>query len=241
MAYLTVDKLSKTFTTPGGRQVHALSDVSFSLDRGRILSIVGHNGSGKTTLLNCIRRAFPIDAGHIILGGSSLGNGNNTVVSVFQDVTVGVVPSMTAMENLALVQLGRGGRFLWSLPGRRYRGAIRGFLHEADLLERFKAFENTPVSELSGGQRQQLAVVMAMMREPTVLLLDEFVASLDPVVKEEVLSWTKAWIRRKSVTTLMVTHDHTLAETWGDMVLELTDGRVSRLAAVSGTPAGQTK
>ena len=240
MAYLTVNKLSKTFTTPGGRQIGALSDVSFTVDRGRILSIVGHNGSGKTTLLNCIRGAFPFDQGEIIINGSSSSNGRKAVISVFQDVSIGVVPSMTAIENLALVQSGGGG-FLWSLPSRRYRNSIRGFLAEADLLERFEAFESTPVSELSGGQRQQLAIVMAMMREPTILLLDEFVASLDPTVKEEVLSWTKAWIRKKSVTTLMVTHDHALAETWGDVVLELTDGRVSRFAAASGTSVGQTK
>lgn len=237
MAYLTVNNLSKTFTTPGGRQICALSDVSFTVERGRILSIVGHNGSGKTTLLSCIRGAFPFDRGQILINGSSSNNGKKAVVSVFQDVSIGVVPSMTALDNLALVQSSRGGGFLWSLPGRRYRQQIREFLREADLLERFEAFETTPVSELSGGQRQQLAIVMAMMREPTVLLLDEFVASLDPVVKEEVLSWTKAWIRKKGVTTLMVTHDHTLAETWGDSVLELTDGRVTRFGAAGGAPA----
>lgn len=239
MTYLAVENLSKTFTTPGGRQVRALADVSFTLDQGRILSIVGHNGSGKTTLLNCIRGAFPSDSGHVAIGGSSNHRGKNTLVSVFQDVSIGVVSSMTTMENLALVQSGRGDGFLWSLPGRRYRESIRKFLREADLLERFEAFETTPVSELSGGQRQQLAIIMAMMREPTVLLLDEFVASLDPVVKEEVLSWTKAWIRKKNVTTLMVTHDHALAELWGDMVLELTDGRVTRFAAAGSTSVGQ--
>jgi len=241
MAYLTVDNLSKTFTTPGGREIHALSDVSFSIEeRGRILSIVGHNGSGKTTLLNCIRGAFPFDHGQVIINGS-LSNHGRKVVSVFQDVSIGVVPSMTALENLALVQSGRGLGFLWSLPGRRYRQSIQEFLREADLLERFETFENTPVSELSGGQRQQLAIVMAMMREPTVLLLDEFVASLDPTVKQEILTWTKAWVRRKNVTTLMVTHDHALAEAWGDMVLELTDGRVTRFAGARGDSAGQAR
>jgi putative ABC transport system ATP-binding protein len=239
MAYLAVNNLNKTFTTPGGRQICALSDVSFAVERGRILSIVGHNGSGKTTLLNCIRRAFPFDRGEILIGGSSASDGQRAVVSVFQDVSIGVVPSMTAMENLALVQSGRSSGFLWSLPGRRYRLPIRDFLREADLLERFEAFESTPVSELSGGQRQQLAIVMAMMREPAVLLLDEFVASLDPVVKEEVLSWTKAWVRRKGVTTLMVTHDLGLAETWGDNVLELTDGRVTRFVEAGGVSAGR--
>lgn len=230
MAYLTVNNLSKTFTTPGGRQIRALSDVNFAIERGCILSVVGHNGSGKTTLLNCIRGVLPFDTGEITINGEPSGDCTQAVVSVFQDVSVGVVLSMTALENLALVQSGNGGGFLWSLPTHRYRASIDSFLREAELLERFKVFENTPVSELSGGQRQQLAIVMAMMREPTILLLDEFVASLDPTVKEEVLTWTKDWIRRKHVTTLMVTHDHKLAEAWGDMVLELTDGRVTRFS-----------
>lgn len=236
MTYLNVNKVSKTFTTPGGRQIRALSNVSFTVERGHVLSIVGHNGSGKTTLLNCIRGAFPIDGGAINIKGSS-HNKSNAIVSVFQDVSIGVVPSMTALENLALVQSGRGRGFLCSLPSRRYRESIRSFLHSADLLERFEAFQSTPVSELSGGQRQQLAIVMAMMREPAILLLDEFVASLDPVVREEVLSWTKTWVRKRKVTTLMVTHDHALAETWGDMVLELTDGQVTRFEATNSAAA----
>jgi putative ABC transport system ATP-binding protein len=218
--------------------VHALSDVSFVLEEGAILCIVGHNGSGKTTLLNCVRRTYPIDSGSILIGGAPL-NGRHTVASVYQDVSIGVVPSMTAFENLSLVQSTSGNRFLWTIPARRYRSAIREFLEEADLLERFRAFENTPVSEMSGGQRQQLAIVCAMMRrpKPNLLLLDEFVASLDPTIREEILQWTKTWIRRRALTTLMVTHDHALAESWGDLVLELTDGRVTRFSVVGGQPA----
>ncbi len=223
MPYLIVSNLSKSFTTPGGREVRALNDVSFSLEQGQILSIVGHNGSGKSTLLACIRREWSFDSGNVTTAGS-------TVVSVFQDVSVGVVPSMTAYENLALVQSARGNGFLWSIPTRHYRRDIDAFLSDAGLLKRFEAFRHTPVSDLSGGQRQYLASVMAMMREPDVLLLDEFVASLDPAVKDELLSWTRSWIRKKKVTTLMVTHDPTLAESWGDVVLELADGQMVRFS-----------
>lgn len=236
MAYLTVTNLSKSFTTPGGRVVQALCDLSFSLEQGQILSVVGHNGSGKSTLLNCVRRAFPIDGGQISIDGCGNNGRAARIVSVFQDVSVGVVPSMTASENLALVQSGRGGGFLWSIPSRRYGHHIRQFLREAELLGRFEAFLSTPVAELSGGQRQQLAIVMAMMREPTVLLLDEFVGSLDPVVKGEVLKWTHTWIRKKNVTTIMVTHDHSLAESWGDWVLELTDGHLTRFSQAATIP-----
>src|SRR4051812_32831864 len=116
MPYLVVQNVSKTFTTPGGRVVHALSNLGFSLEQGEILCVVGHNGSGKSTLLNCIRRAFPLDSGHIEINGAR-GNGCAArVVSVFQDVSIGVVPSMTAFENLALVNAGNDPSFFWSMP-----------------------------------------------------------------------------------------------------------------------------
>ncbi|MBL8827107.1 MAG: ATP-binding cassette domain-containing protein [Planctomycetaceae bacterium] len=228
--------MSKSFATPGGRVVCALSDVNFALEEGQILSILGHNGSGKTTLLNCVRQVFSFDAGEITVAGSRLNGQRANIVSVFQDVSLGVVPSMTAFENLALAKSSGANDFLWSFPATRYQVAISEFLREADLEDRFDAYRHTPVAELSGGQRQQLALLMAMVRigdtqaSPAILCLDEFVANLDPVVKEDILGWSRGWIRRKRITTIMVTHDHALAERWGDLVLELTDGRVTRFS-----------
>jgi putative ABC transport system ATP-binding protein len=213
--FLLAKNLGKRFTTPGGREIVALD------------SVIGHNGAGKTTLLEIIRRSILADTGVVTVDGVDIRRSDAQIVSVFQDVAVGVIPSMTALENLAFVY-SRQVSYLWSIPGRQYRKRIHRYLEEANLLNRFLAFENTPVCELSGGQRQQLAIAMAMLRNPTVLLLDEFVASLDPHVRQEILVWTRNWILRNQITTVMVTHEHELAESWGDSVLELADGKVVR-------------
>ena len=234
MPYLKVNNLSKTFVTPGGREIRALHNLSFTLEKGQILSVVGSNGAGKTTLLNCLRRFFPSDEGTIEIDGQPLQTVDSCIASVFQDVGFGVVDSMTPMENLALVE-STNMPFLWSFPLRRYSEKIHDFLKNANLLDRFLEFENTPVSEISGGQRQQVAIAMAMMRHPQVLLLDEFVANLDPVVRDDILVWVQDWIRANKVTTLMITHDHALAESWGDLVLELCDGERIRFSETNSS------
>ena len=238
MSHLQVDDLSKTFITPGGREVPALKGVSFSLQRGEILSVIGHNGSGKTSLLNCLRRAFSWDQGRILVDDTPVTNMRSEVVSVFQDVGLGVVGSMTPLENLSLV-FSRRLSYLLTFPERRFQRDIHAFLKRAGLQKRFRSFENTPVWELSGGERQQVAIIMAMMRSPSILLLDEFVANLDPTVREDLLRWTRSWILEHRITTLMVTHDHELAESWGDHVLELSDGNLVRFEKAKHAPEGR--
>ena len=225
MAYLEVKHLGKSFTSPSGHITQALKDVSFKVDRGEILSVVGHNGAGKTTLFNCIRKVVQWDEGEILIDGESINPKKIKVVSVYQDVCKGVVPTMTPLDNMSLIYSNELSYF-WSFPKKRFGKRIESFANGTVLAKRFLSFRNTPVSELSGGQRQQLAIVMAMMRQPNVLLLDEFVASLDREIRDEVLQLTKKWIRQNQITTLMITHDPHLAKTWGDRLLELSDGAV---------------
>ena len=234
MKYLSIHNLDKTFTSPGGRVTQALTQISLELEKGSILSVIGHNGSGKTTLLNCIRRSFELDRGEILINGQDVRKATPRVVSVYQDVDAGIIWSMTALECLTLVMSDEPS-FMWSFPCRRYRGRIYKFLSSVGLAERFAEFEHTLVSDLSGGQCQQLAIVMAMLRKPELLLLDEFVANLDPVVSADVLVWSKKYIKEKQITTVMVTHNHDLAESWGDYVLELQEGRVVRFSRVANS------
>lgn len=234
MTYLSIHNLDKTFTSPGGRVTHALTQISLELEKGSILSVIGHNGSGKTTLLNCIRRSFELDRGEILINGQDVRKATPRVVSVYQDVDAGIIWSMTALECLTLVMSDEPS-FMWSFPCRRYRGRIYKFLSSVGLAERFAEFEHTLVSDLSGGQCQQLAIVMAMLRKPELLLLDEFVANLDPVVSADVLVWSKKYIKEKQITTVMVTHNHDLAESWGDYVLELHEGRVIRFSRAANS------
>lgn len=227
MSYLSINNLHKRFVTPGGREILALQGVSLEIEQGDILCIVGHNGSGKTTLLSCLRQNFPYDGGSILIDGSPLKTQKQNIVSVFQDIGLGVVGSMTALENLSLV-FSREPGFMVGFPKHRFSGRIVAFLEEIGLRERFDSFGESPVSELSGGQRQQVAIVMAMMRRPDILLLDEFAANLDTNVKSTLLPWMHNWIFKNRITTLMVTHDTLLSETWGNWVLELSNGALVR-------------
>ncbi len=232
MAFLEIDNIRKVFVAPNGQETVALNGLSFSLEEGEILSIVGHNGSGKTTLLNCLRQSFPLDGGDVRINGKRLDNQTLRIVSVYQDVCAGIVPSMTPVENLSLIFSQEPG-FLSSIPTRKYRKEISDMIDASPWAERIRSFQNTPVVNLSGGQRQQLAIFMAMMRRPDVLLLDEFIASLDQEVRDEILEWTKEWIRTNNVTTLIVTHDRELAQSWSDRILELQNGNL-----LSDSPTG---
>ncbi len=234
MKYLSIHNLDKTFTSPGGRVTQALTRISLELGKGSILSVIGHNGSGKTTLLNCIRRSCNPDRGEILINGQDVQKATPRMVSVYQDVDAGIIWSMTALECLTLV-MSYEPSFMWSFPCRRYRDRIYKFLSSVGLAERFVEFEHTLASDLSGGQRQQLAIVMAMLRKPELLLLDEFVANLDPAVCADVLVWSKKYIKEKQITTVMVTHDHDLAESWSDYVLELHEGRVVRFSKAANS------
>ena len=218
----------------------ALVDFNLKLEKGTILSVIGHNGSGKTTLLNCIRGTItPDDSGVILVNDKDIRRGDTRIVSVFQDVDAGIIPSMTAIENLVVALSGKLS-FLWSFPCRHFKEKIYDFLKSIDMYKRFSEFEHSVVSDLSGGQRQQLAIIMAMLRKPELLLLDEFVANLDPKVSEDILGWTKQYIRESKITTIMVTHDHALAGTWGDYLLEMREGAIVRLTPVNGQMIAQS-
>jgi putative ABC transport system ATP-binding protein len=227
-AYLRIHDLEKTFTTQAGRVNKALDHLTLELNKGGILSVIGPNGSGKTTLLNCIRNSCDYSGGIIMVNGQDIRNVTPRVVSVYQDIGEGVIGSMTALECLTLV-MSENSSFLLSFPCKRYKKRLFAFLSSVGLADRFAEFEHTRVADLSGGQQQQLAIVMAMMREPELLLLDEFVANLDPKVSSEILQWTKEHIIQKGITTIMVTHNHKLAESWGDYILELNEGKNVRL------------
>ena len=181
--------------------------------------------------MNCLRKNIVPDSGSIYINDIILDKQNSNIVSVFQDVGIGVATSMTPMENLALV-FSKSFKFKFHNPSRYFNDDINLFLDSSGLRDRFSEYENTPVSELSGGQRQQVAILMAIMRKPQILLLDEFVSNLDPTVKNEILDWIKIWIKKNNITTIMVTHDHKLANDWGDKVLELFNGSVVKFKEI---------
>jgi len=207
----------------------ALDNVSLTLNDGDFVTMVGSNGAGKSTLLNAIAGMFPLDNGRIILNGNEITHLSEhqraaVIGRVFQDPLTGTAAHMTVEENLVMAWK-RGQR-------RRLRRAIRfqerSFFQEqlARLGLGLEDRLTTKVGLLSGGQRQALTLLMATLRKPQLLLLDEHIASLDPRTAEIVMDLTCRIVEEQQLTAIMVTHNLEQALSAGNRTVMMHEGRI---------------
>ncbi len=228
-ADLLVSGLRKVFFPGTANEVVALHGVDLDIPAGQFVTMIGSNGSGKSTLLNAVAGTFPVTAGKVVLGGSDVTKQSEhvrsrTIGRVFQDPRAGTAPSMTIEENLAIALLRSRRSGLRFGVTKRRREAMRGQLSRLGmgLEDRLKA----GVNKLSGGQRQAMSLLMATIAEPSLLLLDEHTAALDPKVAATIMSLTAAIVTERGLTTLMVTHNMELALRYGDRLIMMHAGRV---------------
>lgn len=233
---LELNDIRKTFFAGTPNEVRALQGVTLAIERGSFVCLIGTNGSGKSTLLNAVAGSFLVESGRIELDGEDITKWAEhrrarLIGRVFQDPFSGTAPSMTIAENLALAS--RRGR-------RRGPSLALTSARHAKLLERVQAMGlnledrlNNPIGTLSGGQRQSLTLLMASMVKPSLLLLDEHTAALDPKSADQVIRLTKEMINKDQLTTLMVTHSMQQAASLGDRVIMMDRGRI--VFDVSGT------
>lgn len=226
---LKLEGLWKYFNRDTVNEMVALRNLSLEIGPGEAVMVVGSNGAGKSTLLNVIAGVFPPDQGSISLAGTDITSQLEHrraafVARVFQDPLAGTAATMTLEENLVLA-LRRG-------ETRRLRRAIRD--RERDFFRERLAglglgLENRlteKVGLLSGGQRQAVALLMATLKEPRVLLLDEPTAALDPQTASLVTSLIQKIITNQHLTTLMVTHDLKQALELGGRIMMMHEGQV---------------
>ena len=226
---LVCRRLRKTFNAglPGSRP--ALDGVDLALARGDFVVVIGSNGAGKSTLLNTIAGAISPDGGSIVLDGVDITRmaahrRAGSITRVFQDPIVGTAAAMTIEENLALAeQRGKVRGLAFHLNSRKrddYRGRLAALkLGLEDRLE-------TPVAQLSGGQRQALSLIMAVLSRPKLLLLDEHTAALDPRTAEIVMAATLMVVCDNALTALMVTHNMRQAIETGNRLVMMDAGRI---------------
>lgn len=226
---LELKEVHKTFQKGTANENHVLKGISLTVNEGDFISFIGGNGSGKSTLLNSIAGTFPLDKGTMHLDGKELNQLAEEVRAkdisrVFQDPMMGTAPRMTVGENLAIA-LNRGDR----------RGFKRTLNDETT--ERFKELLsdvglnlenklNTEVGLLSGGQRQVIALLMATIRKPKLLLLDEHIAALDPKATEVVMTLTEKIIQEQNITSLMITHNMQHAIDYGNRLIMMDAGKI---------------
>lgn len=232
---IRIEHCWKTFgaggaTEPSATMVHALRDLSLDIAAHEFIVVIGTNGSGKSTLLNAIAGTILPDAGRIVIDGVDVTRMEDFqrarfIGRVFQNPFSGTAPSMTVAENLRLANLrglGKGMRIGLT------RGELERFRERSAELEMgLEKRMDTPIGLLSGGQRQALTLLMATLREPRILLLDEHTAALDPRSAEGVMTLTERVIERYHLTTLMVTHDMSEAARYGSRLLMMHMGEIA--------------
>lgn len=226
---LRVNGISKTFNSGTINEKVAISNLSLTLEEGDFVTLIGGNGAGKSTLLNCIAGVYEVDQGSIIideLDVTKLPEHKRAKIigRVFQDPMMGTAANMGIEENLALAyRRGEPRGLKWGINNKE-RELYRKYLSQLEL-----GLENRlsdKVGLLSGGQRQALTLLMAILKKPKLLLLDEHTAALDPKTAEKVLQLTDKFVKQDNLTTLMVTHNMRNAIEYGNRLIMMHEGRI---------------
>ena len=225
MAVLEVKNIQKSFA---GTQV--LKGVSFSLEKGQVLAIIGSSGSGKTTLLRCLNFLETPDAGEIRVNGSLLTGQNLTDAQIRQNrLHFGLVfqnfnlfPQYTVLENITMAPT-----LLKKAPADRIRSNALALLEKVGLSQKANAYPY----QLSGGQQQRVAIARALALNPEVLCFDEPTSALDPELTNEVLRVIRS-LKNQDNTMVVVTHEMDFARSVADVVIYMADGVIEEM----GTP-----
>ena len=207
---LNISEVEKTFNPGTINEKKALNGINLHLSEGDFVTVIGGNGAGKSTMLNMIAGVYPVDCGSIVIDGVDITHlpeykRAKYLGRVFQDPMTGTAADMQIEENLALAARRGKRRTLRVGITSKERAEYKELLKILGL-----GLENrltAKVGLLSGGQRQALTLLMATLKKPKLLLLDEHTAALDPKTAAKVLEITNKLVAENNLTTLMVTHN----------------------------------
>lgn len=226
---LEIKNIYKTFNAGTVNEKRALKGVNLTLEDGDFVTVIGGNGAGKSTLLNAIAGVWPVDEGEIIIDGKNVTKLPEHkraayLGRVFQDPMTGTAATMGIEENLALAK--RRGKSRLLRPGitRQEREEYHELLKILGLGLEDRL--TSKVGLLSGGQRQALTLLMATLKKPQLLLLDEHTAALDPKTAAKVLEITDMIVNRDHLTTMMITHNMRDAITHGNRLIMMWEGKI---------------
>ena len=226
---LKVTNIYKTFNGGTINEKAALQGVNLTLKEGDFVTVIGGNGAGKSTLLNAVAGTFSVDKGKIIIGEQEVTGlpeykRAKLLGRVFQDPMMGSAADMWIEENLALAYRRGGMRTLrWGIS-KKEREYYKQLLKSLDLGLEDRL--TTKVGLLSGGQRQALTLLMATLKKPKLLLLDEHTAALDPKTASKVLEISNKIVKENKLTTLMITHNMHDAIAYGNRLIMMDEGKI---------------
>lgn len=227
---LEIQNVRKTFNPNTVNEKVALNGLSLSLNDGDFVTVIGGNGAGKSTMLNAVAGVFPVDTGCILIDGNDVTRLPEYrraafIGRVFQDPMMGTAASMGIEENLALaLRRGQHRGLHWGITAKE-RARYKELLATLEL--GLESRLTSKVGLLSGGQRQALTLLMATLKKPKLLLLDEHTAALDPKTAAKVLETTERIVQRDTLTTLMITHNMRDAISHGNRLIMMYEGRVA--------------
>lgn len=226
---LEIKNVYKTFNPGTVNEKHALNGINLVLNEGDFVTVIGGNGAGKSTMLNMIAGVYPVDSGNIIIDGRDVTKlpeykRAKFLGRVFQDPMTGTAADIQILENLALAS--RRGKFRTLAPGvsKKEKEEYGELLKSLDL--GLETRLTSKVGLLSGGQRQAITLLMATLKKPKVLLLDEHTAALDPKTAHKVLKITTDIVAEHNLTTLMITHNMKDAIAIGNRLIMMNEGKI---------------
>jgi len=226
---IKINNIHRKFNEGTINEVYALRGIDLHIRQGDWVTIIGTNGSGKSTLLNAIGGSFIVDSGTIHIAGEDVTQKADyrrahLISRVFQNPYMGTAPDMSIAENLHLANLRGMKRFpVISFNHKKipfYKEAIKEL--EMQLEDRL----DNVIGNLSGGQRQSITLLMAVMKKPKVLLLDEHTAALDPKTAAQVIKLTRKFIEKDNLTAVMVTHSMQQALELGNRTIMMNKGKI---------------
>lgn len=226
---LEIKNVYKTFNAGTVNEKVALKGLDLTLEDGDFVTVIGGNGAGKSTMLNAVAGVWPVDMGKIIIDGKDVTRLSEHqrakyIGRVFQDPMMGTAATMQIDENLALAARRGLARTLKIGITKKEHDEYYELLKTLDL-----GLENRMTSKvglLSGGQRQALTLLMASLKQPKLLLLDEHTAALDPKTAAKVLALSDQIVQENRLTTLMITHNMKDAIAHGNRLIMMDAGRV---------------
>ncbi len=226
---LELKNVHKTFNVGTVNEKVALNGLDLKLEDGDFVTVIGGNGAGKSTMLNAIAGVWPIDMGKILIDGKDITRlpehkRAKYIGRVFQDPMMGTAGTMEIEENLALASRRGNSRTLKAGITRQEREMYRERLKILDL--GLEDRMTSKVGLLSGGQRQAITLLMATLKNPRLLLLDEHTAALDPKTAAKVLELSEKIVQQNQLTTLMITHNMRDAIKYGNRLIMMHEGRI---------------
>jgi putative ABC transport system ATP-binding protein len=228
---IEIKEASKIFHADTSQQTVALNNVNLKINRGEFLVLVGNNGSGKSTLLNAIAGTTSITSGKIFFDDNDVTSlhdyeRSKWVARIFQNPLTGTAPDLTVLDNFRMAAMRTKNKSLQTGLTKKFVESVKEKVFSLNL-----GLENklhNKMGSLSGGQRQALTLLMAVMDNCKILLMDEPTAALDPRSAEAVMSIAQKLIEENNLTTILVTHNMKDAHLFGNRIIQMSEGKILR-------------